>query len=261
MNNESRNSLSFIRTEKMETFTIDDRLRIRVYYPPTMVATTPLNLSAARVILFCVHGGCFSSGDETYNEEQSVAFAKRDTVVVHVGFTTTNGPKMAVLDLLFAYYWLRRRGASSGNLNLVGISSGAFFAALLMEKVPFDSYSFIAPVFDPMERHVHFTNAPTLESQAICDMQLRHFQTIERMQAYTDKVMRILGAFELTMFIYYATEDRNVPDWLAEKQCAMLDQQIAITEVFESVGHEITYSTQFADFYELATDICRDGDE
>ena len=232
--------------------------RIRVYCAPN----APDFASAARIFFF-VHGGCFWDGDETYNEAQSRALAARACgIVIQIGFDQRNGTKKAVGDLHAIYDWLLThagtcdddRAAFVRKLTLVAVSSGAFFAALLLgaggetappEAVRFRSHVFIAPVFNPFERYRIFAKRRGEAAALVVAKQLDHFlHNVDAMRAYSLDAKKILcERFHAhpnePMLVFYGADDANVPVTLRAMQ--MATGCFTMTAVFSGVGHEIAH--------------------
>lgn len=241
--------------------------RIRVYCAPN----APGFASAARIFFF-VHGGCFWDGDETYNEAQSMALAQRfDAIVVQIGFDQRNGTKKAVYDLHSIYDWLlthagsreAERDAFVDKLCLVGVSSGAFFAALLMGAAPtvqFRTHVFLAPVFNPFERHRLFTRrrhgaaSDSVSDGAVVAKQLDHFlHNVDAMRDYSNEAKKVLcerfhadRGRDRPIFVFYGADDKNVPVTLRAMQTSV--GQFTMTAVFSGVGHEIAHRADIEAF-------------
>lgn len=234
--------------------------RIRVYCAPN----APDFASAARIFFF-VHGGCFWDGDETYNEAQSRALAQRARgIVIQIDFDQRNGTKKAVSDLHAIYDWLLThagtrddddgRAAFVRKLTLVAVSSGAFFAALLLgagdetappEAVRFCSHVFIAPVFNPFERYRIFTKRRGEAAALVVAKQLDHFlHNVDAMRDYSHEAKknlceRFYAHPDESIMVFYGADDANVPVTLRAMQMAA--GCFTMTAVFSGVGHELAH--------------------
>jgi acetyl esterase/lipase len=184
-------------------------------------------------VLLVLHGGCWTSGDETSNEQQCREWTKQlGVATVRYHFDTSNYAN-SMMSLVALMEWAQQ-SFSSEKIGLVGCSSGGQLAlglTLELHRIgkPLPAFLLcLAPVVHPFERYTYLSTdaAQQALSPNVCStmrkQHLTYWGTLEAMQAagdelFTHKAMDAWSKVPHGVHILFGdVQDANVPRAMSE---------------------------------------------
>ncbi|MDR3491008.1 MAG: YqiA/YcfP family alpha/beta fold hydrolase [Gammaproteobacteria bacterium] len=156
------------------------------------------NLKAALLI----HGGCFTQGDETWNNEQAQSIAENcnlDVFTLNFSKTSLFASIKDIKDFFLDLYKFY-----DSHVGLIGCSSGGYLTLRVLEEVDMPQFVFlICPVMDPTKREDMLLAADrNSNSLNIQQQQFTYFKSKPYPQANSTR---------LPFHIIAAKDDENVP--------------------------------------------------
>lgn len=124
-----------------------------------------------------IHGGCFTEGDETWNQDQAESIAKAcDTDVFTLDFSKDSYTQ-SLRDIRRFFRSLHED--YSGHVGLIGCSSGGFLALNVLKEASMPLPEFVAlicPVLHPEQREALLLEAGAKHAPSIQAKQFRYFK-------------------------------------------------------------------------------------
>lgn len=152
--------------------------------------------------ILLVHGGCFTDGDEAWNNEQAASIANHCRVNVFTFNFDKSSLQASLSDIAQFFQSLHKH--YHGNVGLIGCSSGGFLVMNALRLIPDPSFTLlICPVMDPELRETMLL----AQNRNAHNLQLQQ----QQMQYFKTKPYPVCPSINQYVEVIAADTDENVP--------------------------------------------------
>jgi acetyl esterase/lipase len=179
-----------------------------------------------------IHGGCFTDGDESWNSEQANSIATSCGLDVFTLNFSTNSYAQSIRDI--KHFFTELSKAYSGQVGLIGCSSGGFLALNVLKEVSLPLPLFvvlICPVMHPEKREALLVSTGASNAASIRGKQQVYFKEKPYPTPYYGTRSQLT--------IIAAKDDENVPLSLIESEAKRYrDIQLHVLEGTHSLSYK-----------------------
>jgi pimeloyl-ACP methyl ester carboxylesterase len=155
--------------------------------------------------LILLHGGCFYTGDHTWNHIQAQQYVRILNAQVYV-------PDFPQDNLNQTHYFLTQLVAEIGHdvpLIVVGTSSGGYHALWLACQDRVSMCFAFCPIADPYARYQYLQSSNHSKKNQMLSQQLGYFKSVEKMRIASEELQNMI--IKVPTVIVKVNDDVNVP--------------------------------------------------